>query len=218
MFIENLTKEELTYRAHGKVLKLKPGINLVHEVFFQPSDIQKHFGSLVNIYMTNAKRVEEPRKVEHNEKDEKPSSKNDNKGTVMDSKSTDEHNTKPETHEQPNENNGEEKCMDNADNNDTASQETEQGEEETQTKTEEQEDKKDEEKENPEEKSEGSEVEVGETNEGKPEGELVEGEKEDITKLKRPQLMAKYKELKIEGSPAKLSNDALIKAILEKLG
>lgn len=215
MFIENLTKEELTYRAHGKVLKLKPGINLVNEVFFKHADLIRHFGSLINIYATNAPMV---RKVERDEKTEKPIIEDNNKDTVVDSQPADEHNTEPETHEQPDENNGEEKCMDDADNNDTTSQETEQGEEETQTKTEEQEDKKDEEKENSEEKSEGSEVEVGETNEGKPEGELVEGENEDITKLKRPQLMAKYKELKIDGSPAKLSNDALIKAILEKLG
>ena len=215
MFIENLTKEELIYRAHGKVLKLKPGMNLVNEVFFKHADLIRHFGSLINIYATNAPMV---RKVERDEKTEKPIIEDNNKDTVVDSQPADKHNTEPEVNEKPNEDNGEETSMVDAHNDDTAPQEVEQGEEETQTETKAQEDKKDEEEKTPEEKSKGSEVEVGETNEGKPEGELVEGEKEDITKLKRPQLMAKYKELKIEGSPAKLSNDALVKAILEKLG
>lgn len=215
MFIENLTKEELIYRAHGKVLKLKPGMNLVNEVFFKHADLIRHFGSLINIYATNAPMV---RKVERDEKTEKPIIEDNNKDTVVDSQPADKHNTEPEVNEQLNEDNGEETSMVDTYNDDTAPQEVEQGEEETQTETKAQEDKKGEEEKTPEEKSEGSEVEVGETNEGKPEGELVEGEKEDITKLKRPQLMAKYKELKIEGSPAKLSNDALVKAILEKLG
>ena len=43
-------------------------------------------------------------------------------------------------------------------------------------------------------------------------------EEVDITTLKRPQLLAKFKALNIEGASNKMSNDLLIQAIQEKLG
>ena len=48
--------------------------------------------------------------------------------------------------------------------------------------------------------------------------EAGEGNAEDIDSLKRPALLQKYKELGIEGSPARLSNDLLKEAIKAKLG
>ena len=70
---------------------------------------------------------------------------------------------------------------------------------------------------------------VGETDvntEGDASGEVTKTVREDetqpeevdITTLKRPQLLAKFKELNIEGASNKMSNDLLIQAIQEKLG
>lgn len=212
MFIENLSKSELTYRAHGRVLKLKVGINLVEEVFFTQDELKRHFGSLINIYATNATLVEKPRKVDKDEKNEEFNSPTDNEDTNLCGDNANEPNQEPKGNESSNENNREETCLAIPDTNNSNVKEPEQNKAQTETKSE-AENGKETEKDKEEKKPEDNKVEVGETNEGKPEGET-----EDISKLKRPQLIAKYKELGLEGSPVKLSNEALIEAITTKLG
>ena len=68
MFIENLTNEVLTYRAHGNVVKLKPGINTVADTLVNIQEITRHFGTFINIYTTNATLLAKPQEV----KDEEP--------------------------------------------------------------------------------------------------------------------------------------------------
>lgn len=217
MFIENLSKSELTYRAHGRVLKLKVGINLVEEVFFTQDELKRHFGSLINIYATNATLVEKPRKVDKDEKNEEFNSSTNNEDTNLCGDNANEPDQEPKGNESFNENNGEETCLAIPDTNNSNIKEPEQNKAQTETEPE-AENGEETEKDKEEKKPEGNKIEVGETNEGKPEGEVADGETEDISKLKRPQLIAKYKELGLEGSPVKLSNDALIEAITIKLG
>lgn len=47
MFIINLTKEELVYRAHGEVIKLKKGLNLLNNCITSAKELKDHFGNFV---------------------------------------------------------------------------------------------------------------------------------------------------------------------------
>ena len=49
MIIENLTNEELVFRANGKVLRLKAGINNIESALSTPEEIKRHFGNYVNV-------------------------------------------------------------------------------------------------------------------------------------------------------------------------
>ena len=172
MIIENLTNEELVFRANGEVLRLKAGVNNIESALSTPEEIKRHFGNYVNIYASNT-TITEP-VVKEGTSDEEENNTNDLQLTAQDNIPNGEDTNKQEG-------------TDNTD-----------------------------------------EV-VGETDvntEGNVGGEVTEtvGEDEtqpeevDITTLKRPQLLAKFKELNIEGASNKMSNDLLIKAIQEKLG
>ena len=50
MIIENLTNEELVFRANGEVLRLKAGINNIESALSTPEEIKRHFGNYVNVY------------------------------------------------------------------------------------------------------------------------------------------------------------------------
>ena len=78
MFIENLTNEVLTYRAHGRVLKLKSGLNTVEDALINVEEIQRHFGAFINIYTTNATMLAQPQEV----KDEEPIIEDNNLDTA----------------------------------------------------------------------------------------------------------------------------------------
>ena len=67
MFIENLTNEILTYRAHGNVIKLKPGLNTVEDALVSIHEIARHFGQFINIYATNATMLAKPQEVKDGE-------------------------------------------------------------------------------------------------------------------------------------------------------
>ena len=68
MIIENLTKEVLTYRAHGNVIRLNPGLNEVKDNLIKSEEITRHFGTLINVYITNATLLANQQEV----KDEEP--------------------------------------------------------------------------------------------------------------------------------------------------
>lgn len=216
MFIENLSKSELTYRAHGRVLRLKVGINLVEEVFFTQDELKRHFGSLINIYATNATLVEKPRKVDKDEKNEEFNSSTDNEDTNLCGDNSNEPDQEQNGNGSSSKDNGEETCLDASDTNNSNIKESKQDKVQTETESEEENGQKTEE--DKEEKKPEGETTDGETEGETTEDETTDGETEDISKLKRPQLIAKYKELGLEGSPVKLSNDALIEAITIKLG
>lgn len=78
MFIENLTNEVLTYRAHGNVLKLKPGINTVEDALIKVDEITRHFGAFINVYTTNATMLAKPQEV----RDEEPIIEDNNLDTA----------------------------------------------------------------------------------------------------------------------------------------
>ena len=172
MIIENLTKEELVFRANGEVLRLKAGVNHIESALSTPEEIKRHFGNYVNIYASNT-TITEP-VVKEGTSDEEENNTND---------------LQPATND--NTPNGE-----GIDEQDITNNVNEA---------------------------------VGETDvntEGNVGGEVTETvgkdetqpEEVDITTLKRPQLLAKFKELNIEGASNKMSNDLLIQAIQEKLG
>ena len=173
MIIENLTNEELVFRANGEVLRLKAGINNIESALSTPEEIKRHFGNYVNVYAGNITMITEP-VVKEDTSDEEKNDTNDLQLTAQD-----------------NIPNGE-----GIDEQDITNNVNEA---------------------------------VGETDvntEGNVGGEVTETvgkdetqpEEVDITTLKRPQLLAKFKELNIEGASNKMSNDLLIKAIQEKLG
>ena len=47
MFILNLTKDELVYRAHGEVIKLKKGLNLINNCITSAKELKNHFGEFI---------------------------------------------------------------------------------------------------------------------------------------------------------------------------
>ena len=47
MFIFNLTKDELVYRAHGEVIKLKRGLNLINNCITSAKELKAHFGDFI---------------------------------------------------------------------------------------------------------------------------------------------------------------------------
>ena len=173
MIIENLTNEELVFRANGEVLRLKAGINNIESALSTPEEIKRHFGNYVNVYAGNITMVTEP-VVKEDTSDEEENDTNDLQLTAQDNIPNGEDTNKQEG-------------TDNAD----------EVVRETDVNT---------------EGNVGSEVteNVGE--------DETQPEEVDITTLKRPQLLAKFKELNIEGASNKMSNDLLIKAIQEKLG
>ena len=200
MFIENLSKEELTYRAHGKVLKLHSGLNVIKEVFFSPEELKRHFGSLINVYTNKATLVEEPRKAKEDEKTKDLASESDNKDTTECGDNTNKIDEKSENDEQSVEDNGEKEPMAPADMDNLPDEGAEQIQEETETATQE------------EEKEEGQK-------EPETEAQEKDGEEQlDIDSLKRPQLLALFKKLELEGNPASMKNDELKELIRNKLG
>ena len=59
MFVKNLTKEVVDFRKNGRVLKLKPGVNLVDEFKWSKEDLMNTYGPTILAFFTEEK-VEEP--------------------------------------------------------------------------------------------------------------------------------------------------------------
>lgn len=59
MFVKNLTKEVIDFRKNGRVLKLKPGVNLVDEFKWSKEDLMNTYGPTILAFFTEEK-VEEP--------------------------------------------------------------------------------------------------------------------------------------------------------------
>ena len=57
MFVINLTKKDLVFRAHGEVLTLKSGLNKVDDKVFSEGELKNHFGC--NVTFITDKDVEE---------------------------------------------------------------------------------------------------------------------------------------------------------------
>ena len=171
MIIENLTKEELVFRANGEVLRLKAGVNNIESALSTPEEIKRHFGNYVNIYASHT--IAEP-VVKEGTSDEEENNTNDLQSATNDNTPNGEGIDKQDITNNANETVGET----------DVNTEGNVGGEVTET--------------------------VGK--------DETQPEEVDITTLKRPQLLAKFKELNIEGASNKMSNDLLIQAIQEKLG
>ena len=200
MIIVNETKEELVFRAHGEVIVLKPGVNTFQTLgLVTPEEIKRHFGHLINIFSKEAILVTEKKQ------DEEDVSKDDTEDTAGDNSEDGKLPDEQEGASDVDEGAGEENADTEGDASDTAVEgagkdEAEATGEEGQVEEAEVED---------EAEATGEEGQVEEAG---------EGNAEDIDSLKRPALLQKYKELGIEGSPARLSNDLLKEAIKAKLG
>ncbi len=107
MFIENLTNEVLTYRAHGNVIKLKPGLNTVEDALVNIHEIARHFGQFINIYTTNVTMLAKPQEV----KDEETIIEGNNLDTANTDNTDGESSEEQEPNESANEPAGEEQGM-----------------------------------------------------------------------------------------------------------
>ena len=83
MIIENLTNEELVFRANGEVLRLKAGINNIESALSTPEEIKRHFGNYVNVYAGNITMITEP-VVKEDTSDEEKNDTNDLQLTAQD--------------------------------------------------------------------------------------------------------------------------------------
>lgn len=194
MFIENLTQETLTFRAHGQVIVLKPGINTVEDATVKINEIAQHFGNYINIYTTNATMLAKAQEV----KDEKPITENNNSDTANTGDTDGESGQKQEGNEPSGTDNGEEQDL--AD--DTDSGEDTEGDGEDKTETLE------------DEPSQEGLQEKEEEEQGTKEAEPKEDEKPALEDLKRDQLIALAKKLKLEFK-GNISNVNLIELIKE---
>ena len=191
MIIVNETKEELVFRAHGEVIVLKPGVNTFQTLgLVTPEEIKRHFGHLINIFSKEAILVTEKKQ------DEEDVSKDDTEDTAGDNSEDGKLPDEQEGASDVDEGAGEENADTEGDAGDTVVEGAGKDEAE----------------------ATGEEGQVEATGEEGQVEEAGEGNAEDIDSLKRPALLQKYKELGIEGSPARLSNDLLKEAIKAKLG
>ena len=192
MFIENLTHEVLTYRAHGNVIKLKPGLNTVEDALVNIHEITRHFGHFINIYATNATMLAKPQEV----KDEETIIEGNNLDTANTDNTDGESSEEQEPNEPANEPAGEEQGMvcsaDGCAFNQTSGEGKTETSENASTK---------------EEEKEGEE-------QGEKEEEPKEDEEPALEDLKRDQLVALAKELNLEFK-GNISNVNLIKLIKE---
>ena len=192
MFIENLTKEVLTYRAHGNVIKLKPGLNTVEDALVNIHEITRHFGQFIKIYATNARMLAKPQEV----KDEETIIEGNNLDTANTDNTDGESSEEQEPNEPANEPAGEEQGMvcsaDGCAFNQTSGEGKTETSENASTK---------------EEEKEGEE-------QGEKEEEPKEDEEPALEDLKRDQLVALAKELNLEFK-GNISNVNLIKLIKE---
>ena len=192
MFIENLTNEVLTYRAHGKVIKLKPGLNTVEDALVNIHEITSHFGTFINIYTTNATMLAKPQEV----KDEEIIIEGNNLDTTNTDNTDGESSEEQEPNEPANEPAGEEQGMACSADGCAFNQTSGEGE----TETSENASTKEEEKEDEEQDGKRKEPQ--------------EDEKPALEDLKRDQLVALAKELNLEFK-GNISNVNLIKLIKE---
>ena len=182
MIIDNVSGEELVFRAHGEVIHLEKGINTFEDLDYEVAlEIKRHFGHLVNIFITDAEQVVEKKQ------DEEDVSEDNTENTAGDNREDGEFLNEQEGASDANELAGEEDTNTEGDAGDTTAE------------------------------GDGKDEAEATGEEGQVE-EAGEGNVEDIDSLKRPALLQKYKELGIEGSPARLSNDLLKEAIKAKLG
>lgn len=192
MFIENLTNEILTYRAHGNVIKLKPGLNTVEDALVSIHEIARHFGQFINIYATNATMLAKPQEV----KDEETIIEGNNLDTANTDNADGESSEEQNPDEPADESAGEESSVvcgaDGCAFNQTSG--------EGKTETSENASTKEEEKE-------------GEEQDG-PKEESREDEEPALEDLKRDQLVALAKQLNLEFK-GNISNVNLIKLIKE---
>ena len=107
MFIENLTQETLTFRAHGQAIVLKPGINTIEDATVKINEIIQHFGTYINIYTTNATVLAKTQEV----KDEKLITENNNSDTANTGDTDGEFGQKQEDNEPSGTDNGEEQDL-----------------------------------------------------------------------------------------------------------
>ena len=192
MFIENLTNEVLTYRAHGNVIKLKPGLNTVEDALVNTHEIARHFGQFINIYATNATMLAKPQEV----KDEETIIEGNNLDTTNTDDTDGESSEEQEPNEPADEPAGEEQCMVCSADGCAFNQTSGEGE----TETSENASTKEEEKEGEEQ--------------GKKEEEPKEDEEPALEDLKRDQLIALANKLNLEFK-GNISNVNLIKLIKE---
>ena len=192
MFIENLTNEVLTYRAHGNIIKLKPGLNTVEDALVNIHEIARHFGQFINIYATNATMLAKPQEV----KDEETIIEGNNLDTANTDSTDGESSEEQESNEPADEPAGEEQGVvcgaDGCEVNQTSGEGETETSENAPTKEEEKED---------------------EEQDGKRK-EPQEDEKPALEDLKRDQLVALAKELNLEFK-GNISNVNLIKLIKE---
>lgn len=194
MFIENLTQETLTFRAHGQAIVLKPGINTIEDATVKVNEIIQHFGTYINIYTTNATLLAKAQEV----KDEKLITENNNSDTANTGDTDGEFGQKQEDNEPSGTDNGEEQDL--AD--DTGSGKDTEGDGEDKTKISED-----------EPSQEDSQEKDGE-GQGTKEEESEEDEKPALEDFKREQLIALAKKLNLEFK-GNISNVNLIKLIKE---
>ena len=192
MFIENLTNEVLTYRAHGNVIKLKPGLNTVEDALVNIHEIARHFGQFINIYATNATMLVKPQEV----KDEETIIEGNNLDTANTDNTDGESSEEQEPNEPANEPAGEEQGMACSADGCAFNQTSGEGE----TETSENASTKEEEKEDEEQDGKRKEPQ--------------EDKKPALEDLKRDQLVALAKELNLEFK-GNISNVNLIKLIKE---
>lgn len=70
MFILNFTKENLVYRAHGEVLEIKPGVNVIKECLSTKEEIKACFGNFIRFIedeVQEPKNNKEPIEVDKDE-------------------------------------------------------------------------------------------------------------------------------------------------------
>ena len=198
MFIENLTNEVLTYRAHGNVIELKPGLNTVEDALVNIHEIARHFGQFINIYATNVTMLTKPQEV----KDEETIIEGNNLDTANTDNTDGESSEEQEPNEPANEPAGEEQGMVCSADGCAFNQTSGEGK----TETSENASTKEEEKGDEEEKE-------GEEQDGQKE-ESREDEKPALEDLKRDQLVALAEQLNLEFK-GNISNVNLIKLIKE---
>lgn len=177
MFIENLTQETLTFRAHGQAIVLKPGINTIEDATVKINEIIQHFGTYINIYTTNATVLAKTQEV----KDEKLITENNNSDTANTGDTDGEFGQKQEDNEPSGTDNGEEQDL--AD--DTGSGKDTEGDGEDKTKISED-----------ESSQEDSQEKDGE-GQGTKEEESEEDEEPALEDLKRDQLVALAEQLNL---------------------
>ena len=96
MFILNLTKEDLIYRAHGETITLKQGVNILKDCLTTEKELKDHFGDLITVIddKVDKKKVETPVEENSNTADDNTTKDNTAEGN-KESDPVEEKSTKP---------------------------------------------------------------------------------------------------------------------------